>query len=133
MNLKEDDYRELQHYEDEYSLRLARIEKLAHLLDSRFTIPGTQIPIGWDGLIGLIPGVGDTITLLPQLYLLYEAFRTKVSAWTIMRMLVNIGIDWLVGNIPLVGDLFDIAFKSNLRNAKLVAESIREKQARTVE
>jgi hypothetical protein len=77
----------------------------------------------------LIPVIGDTLTLLPQLYLLYEACRTKVGAWTILRMLANIGIDWLVGSIPVVGDIFDVAFRSNLYNARLIAQRIREKQA----
>ncbi|MDA1066357.1 MAG: DUF4112 domain-containing protein [Verrucomicrobia bacterium] len=119
----------LQPYEDEYSARLARINKLADFLDSKFVIPGTSIRFGWDGIIGLIPVVGDTLTLLPQLYLLYEAYRTKVGAWTILKMLANVGIDWLIGAIPVVGDIFDVAFRSNLYNVRLVAQRIREKQA----
>lgn len=126
---EDDPHPMLQPYEDEYSARLARINKLADLLDSKFVIPGTHIRFGWDGIIGLIPVIGDTLTLLPQLYLLYEAWRTKVGVWTIIRMLANVLIDWLVGAIPVVGDLFDVAFKSNLRNARLVAQRIREKQA----
>jgi hypothetical protein len=119
----------LEPYEDEYTGRLARLDKLADFLDSRFMIPGTTIRFGWDGLIGLIPGVGDTLTLLPQLYFLYEAFRAKVDLSTILKMAINVLIDWAVGSIPVFGDLFDVAFKSNLRNAKLLAEAIRKKQA----
>lgn len=119
----------LETYEDEYSARLNRINKLAELLDARFSIPGTPIRFGWDGIIGLIPGVGDTVTLLPQLYLLYEALRAKVGLSTLLKMALNVAIDWLVGTIPVVGDVFDVAWKSNLRNAKLVAEAIRKKQA----
>ncbi len=125
----EDDIPDLDPYEDAYSAKLRRIEKMAHLFDARFEIPGTKIRFGWDGLIGLLPGVGDTLTLLPQLYLLYEAISLKLSVATILKMLLNILIDWLAGTIPVVGDLFDIAFKSNLRNAKLVAEAIRQKRA----
>lgn len=129
MSSHPEDAPELDPYEDEYSPQLRRIEKLAHLFDAQFAIPGTKIRFGWDGLIGLIPGVGDTITLLPQFYLLFEALRLKLGKRTILKMLLNIGIDWLVGLIPVLGDLFDVAFKSNLRNAKLVAEAIREKRA----
>jgi hypothetical protein len=129
MQTPESDIPVLDPYEDEYSPHLRRIEKLAHLFDARFSIPGTNIRFGWDGLIGLLPGVGDTLTLLPQFYLLLEAWRLKLGTPTIIKMLVNIGIDWLLGLIPVVGDLFDIAFKSNLRNAKLVGEAIREKRA----
>jgi hypothetical protein len=122
----------LEPYEDEYSAQLRRIEKLAHLFDAQFSIPGTKMRIGWDGLIGLIPGVGDTLTLLPQLYLLYEATRMKLGTAVILKMLLNILIDWLIGTIPVVGDLFDVAFKSNLRNAKIVAEAIRKKRVDSV-
>ncbi|WPJ94282.1 DUF4112 domain-containing protein [Coraliomargarita algicola] len=120
---------DLDPYEDEYSARLRRIEKLAYLFDARFEVPGTKIRFGWDGLIGLLPGIGDTLTLLPQLYLLYEALRLKLGMGTLFRMLLNILIDWLVGTIPVLGDLFDVAFKSNLRNAKLVAEAIRKQRS----
>lgn len=124
-----DDIPELDPYEDEYSSQLRRIEKLAHLFDARFSIPGTKIRFGWDGLIGLLPAVGDTLTLLPQLYLLFEAIRLKLGWWTISKMLFNVVIDYSVGIIPVLGDIFDIAFKSNLRNTKLVAEAIRRKRA----
>lgn len=124
-----EDIPDLDPYEDEYSAKLRRIDKLAYLFDARFEVPGTKIRIGWDGLIGLLPGVGDTLTLLPQLYLLFEALSLKLGKGTILKMLLNILIDWLVGTIPVVGDLFDIAFKSNMRNAKLVAEAIRQKRA----
>ena len=124
-----DDAPNLEPYEDEYSPHLRRIEKLAHLFDAQFAIPGTKIRFGWDGLIGLLPGVGDTLTLLPQLYLIFEALRFKLGKRTLLKMLLNVLIDWLVGTIPVVGDIFDVAFKSNLRNAKLVAEAIRQKRA----
>ncbi|QXD23618.1 DUF4112 domain-containing protein [Opitutia bacterium ISCC 51] len=71
----------------------------------------------------------DTLTLLPQLYFLYEAFRAKVDLPTIFKMAINFLIDWAVVSIPVFGDVFDVAFKSNLRNAKLLAEAIRKKQA----
>lgn len=124
----ENDTPELDPYEDEYSSHLRRIEKLAHLFDARFSVPGTQIRFGWDGIIGLVPGIGDTLTLLPQLYLLFESWRLKLGTTVILKILLNILIDWLIGMIPVLGDLFDVAFKSNLRNAKLVAEAIQKKR-----
>ena len=119
---------ELEPYEDEYSARLDRLDKLAVFFDSKFVIPGTTIRFGWAALIGLIPGIGDTLTLLPQLYFIYEAIRVKVGFSTILKMAVNVVIDWVVGTIPVVGDVFDVAFKSNLRNAKLLAEARRRGQ-----
>lgn len=114
---------------DPYSKDLRRIQRVAHLLDARFSIPGTEVRFGWDGLIGLIPAVGDTLTLLPQLYLLFDAIRLRLGWPTVLKMLLNVLIDWAVGTIPVLGDVFDIAFKSNLRNANLVAEAIRQKRA----
>ena len=114
---------------DPYSKDLRRIQRVAHLLDARFSIPGTEVRFGWDGLIGLISAVGDTLTLLPQLYLLFDAIRLRLGWPTVLKMLLNVLIDWAVGTIPVLGDVFDIAFKSNLRNANLVAEAIRQKRA----
>lgn len=124
-----EDIPELGPYEDEYSPHLRRIEKLAHLFDARFSISDTKIRFGWDGLIGLLPAVGDPLPLLPQLYLLFEAIRLKLGWRTVLKILLNVAIDCLVGTTPVFGDVFDIAFKSELRNAKLVAESIRQKRA----
>jgi hypothetical protein len=124
----EDDMPELDPYENAYSPELRRIEHLAHLLDGKFLVPGTNFRVGWDGLVGLIPVIGDTLTLLPQLYLVFVALRLKLGNTLLLKMLLNVLIDWLVGLIPILGDFFDIAFKSNYRNAKLVAEAIRVKE-----
>jgi hypothetical protein len=119
----------LEPYEDQYSSQIARFEKLAKLFDSQFGIPGTNIRFGWDAIIGLIPGIGDTLTLIPQAYFLIEAFRLKADSATISKMVLNIVIDWVAGSIPLLGDIFDVAFKSNVLNAKLLADVLRKKQA----
>ncbi len=122
------DIPELEPYVDEYSVHLRRIQKLAHVLDARFSLPGTRIRFGYDSLVGLLPGVGDTLTLIPQLFLLYEAVRLKLGKRTLLKMGLNVATDWLVGTIPVFGDLFDLAFKSNVRNAKLVTEAIHRKR-----
>ena len=115
-------------YEDEYTPHLREIDWIAHLLDARYAIPGTELRFGWDGLVGLLPVVGDTLTILPQLYLLYKAHRLQLG-WSVkLKMLLNILIDWAIGTVPFLGDIFDVAFKSNLRNAGLVAQAIRRKR-----
>ena len=124
-----DDIPDLETYRDSLTPQLERIDKMARLLDAQFLVPGTTIRFGWDAIIGLIPVVGDTLTLLPQLYFFYVGIRLKVGKRSLLKMLLNIGIDWLVGTIPVLGDLFDVAFKSNLRNAKLLSEAIRRKRA----
>jgi hypothetical protein len=98
----------------------ATADLLAEWLDSKFEIPGTGIRFGIDAILGLLPGVGDAITSLFSLYILTIASRYNLPRVTQARMAVNIAIDWLMGSIPIVGDLFDVAWKSNLKNAALL-------------
>lgn len=104
---------------------LARLRRLTRLLDSAFGVPGTRFRIGWDGIVGLIPGVGDAIGLAPLAYYFFLARRHRLGFSVYLRLLANQGIDFLVGTIPVLGDLFDLAFKANLRNARLLEEVIR--------
>ncbi len=99
---------------------LHRIQQLADLLDSRFRIPGTRWNIGLDGLIGLIPGIGDAATGLVSLAIVAWAARLGAPKSVLLRMLANVGADVALGSVPIVGDLFDIGFKANRRNADLL-------------
>jgi len=100
--------------------RLARIEAIAKLLDVAFILPGTKIRYGIDGLIGLIPVVGDIITTAISLWLVREA-RELGAPWHVtMRMLGNVALDGAVGIIPLAGDAFDVMFRANVRNVRLL-------------
>ena len=105
---------------------LERVRRLAYWLDDRFRIPGTEIRVGLDSLIGLVPGVGDTATLLLSGYIVAEAWRLGVPRHLLARMAVNVGIDWVLGSIPLVGDLFDIGWKANTRNLALLRRHLGE-------
>lgn len=107
-----------------------RARKLAKLMDSQFRLPFTNFRVGLDGLIGWIPGIGDTLTLIPSLYFLYEARRHHAGLGLLLKMLGNILLDLVVGAIPVLGDLFDLAFKSNVRNAKLLMQFL-ERQRET--
>jgi len=104
---------------------LARLRRLAGLFDSAFGIPGTRFRIGWDGIVGLIPGVGDAIGLAPLAYYFLLVRRHRLGFSVYPRLLANQGIDFLVGAIPVLGDLFDLSFKANLRNARLLEDLIR--------
>lgn len=115
--------------EDDEAL-LRRLDGLARLLDERFGIPGTPWRIGLDGLLGFIPGVGDVIAGGLSLYLLMEARRLGLPRHLQARMLANIAADVVVGSVPVVGDLFDVAFKANRRNLKLLREHL-AKRGRT--
>lgn len=99
---------------------LRRLERLAHWLDSRFGIPGTRLRFGLDSVLGLVPGVGDLATALPAAYLIHRARRLGAPGHVLARMAANLGIDLALGAVPVVGDVFDVGFKSNLRNIALL-------------
>ncbi|MFY1709114.1 DUF4112 domain-containing protein [Tritonibacter scottomollicae] len=112
----------------EITAEVARLENLAKTLDARFRIPLTGFRVGLDGLIGLIPGVGDTLAALPSAYLITRGWQLGAKKRTLARMSVNTGLDWMLGSIPIVGDLFDIGFKGNLRNVRLLQSDFRKGQ-----
>lgn len=107
--------------------RLQRIDKLGKWLDARYRIPGTRIRFGYDGLLGLVPGIGDTLTLLLSAYIVREGFALKLPLSAKAKMLWNIFVDWLVGLIPIVGDLLDVGYKGNLKNIRLIKEHYRRR------
>lgn len=100
--------------------RLARLEMVARLLDVAFILPGTKIRYGIDGIIGLIPVVGDLIATAFSLWLVREA-RALGAPWHVTaRMLGNVAVDGVIGIVPLVGDAFDVLFRANMRNVRLL-------------
>ncbi|HSG91470.1 MAG TPA: DUF4112 domain-containing protein [Pseudomonadales bacterium] len=99
---------------------LPRLRRLAWLMDSSIRLPGGY-RIGVDGLVGLIPGIGDLLSAGVSTYLLLEAARLKLPVSVLLRMGLNMAVDLLLGAIPLFGDLFDFAFKANQRNVDLIA------------
>jgi hypothetical protein len=100
--------------------RLQRLRRVGYLLDNAIAIPGTRFRLGLDSLIGLVPGVGDFAGGLLSLYIIVAAHRMGVPRSVLARMGWNVAVDTLVGAVPLLGDLFDIGFKSNLRNLALL-------------
>jgi uncharacterized protein DUF4112 len=100
--------------------RLARLEAVAKLLDVAFILPGTKIRYGVDGIIGLIPVVGDLIATAFSLWVVREA-RALGAPWHITaRMLGNVAVQGVVGSVPVAGDAFDVLFRANMRNARLL-------------
>lgn len=110
---------------------LEDLESLAHKMDTLFRIPGTSIRVGLDTILGLIPGIGDTATMLPAGYIIYRAHRMGAPRSLLTRMGVNAGIDWVIGSIPLVGDLFDLGFKANRRNVALLRRHLERANPKT--
>jgi hypothetical protein len=99
---------------------LARARSLARILDSAVGIPGTPLRIGLDAVLGIIPGAGDVLGAALSGYIILAAARKGVPRSVLWRMLANVAIDTGFGAIPLVGDLFDVAWRSNTRNADLL-------------
>jgi hypothetical protein len=100
--------------------RVQRVRQLAKLLDESITIPGLNKKIGLDPIIGMIPGGGDTLTMLFSAYIVVESARLGIPRATLGQMVLNILIDAVAGTVPVVGDLFDVVTKANMRNIKLM-------------
>jgi hypothetical protein len=109
---------------------LKRLDGLAILMDSAVTIPGTNVTMGLDALIGLVPVLGDMVTTAISSYILYEARRLGASKLTLARMAGNVAIDGVVGAIPIVGDVFDVTFRANRRNMAILRTHLERKAGR---
>jgi hypothetical protein len=106
---------------------MENVQRLANLLDTEFEFAG--IRFGLDAVIGLIPVLGDSIAALIGLYPLYVAQQHKLPLFVRARMLLNLIIDWLIGLIPFLGDLFDVAFKANIRNARILRSALEKRNS----
>jgi len=97
-----------------------RIEGLEQILERSFVIPGLNRPVGLDAIAGLIPVLGDVVTAAMGAYIVWEANNLGLPKWKLWRMAGNVAFDTAVGAIPVAGDLFDLLFRSNSRNLRIV-------------
>jgi hypothetical protein len=100
--------------------RLELLRRVARTLDSALPVPGTSFRFGLDPILGLIPGLGDLVSPLFALGILFQARDLGVPRVVQLRMIFNVAIDVLTGFVPIVGDLFDVAWKANNRNVALL-------------
>jgi hypothetical protein len=107
------------------------LQRLEVLLDEAFRVPGTQIRFGIDGIVGLVPGLGDVLAGLLSLIIPVAAWIRGVPYVTLARMAANLSIGVLVGTIPIFGDIFDIAWKANRRNYRLLSRHLGEPRQHT--
>jgi hypothetical protein len=107
------------------------LRKLENLLDEAFRVPGTSFRFGIDGVIGLLPGVGDVLAGLLSLIIPIAAWIRGAPYVTLVRMAANLGIGVLVGTIPLFGDIFDVVWKANRRNYRLLQRHLGEPRRNT--
>jgi hypothetical protein len=111
--------------------RIQALRELARLLDSAFVIPGTSYRIGLDPIAGLFPVVGDLVSPLFTIGILWQARDFGVPRVVQLRMIFNVAIDTLLGVVPIAGDLFDAAWKANERNMALLERHAFEEQPAT--
>lgn len=109
--------------------RLERLRRLSRLMDSRWRIPFTRIPVGLDGIASLVPVAGDTATALVSAYIIMEAARFDLPKTLVARMVFNVLLDWAGGSVPVLGTVFDIAFKANRMNLNLLHEHLEQRLA----
>ncbi len=107
------------------AIRLARLRRLAWLIDGVFRLPGTRFRFGLNSIIGIVPGGGDAVLGLLSAYIIFEAARLGVPGPKLGRMAANVAIEVVGGSIPVLGDLFDMALKANLRNLAIIEEHVR--------
>jgi hypothetical protein len=103
---------------------LADLDLLANLLDARWKVPGTSIRFGLDALFGLVPVLGDVATAIASIYIVMRARQQGAANSLIARMVGNIALDTVVGSIPILGSIFDVYFKANQRNLRLLRRHI---------
>jgi len=109
---------------------LQRLRRLARVMDSAVTLPGTRVRFGLDPLIGLVPVLGDAVSVLVSLYTIQQARKLGVGNRVLAAMAVNVASDALLGAVPVLGDLFDFAFKANTRNLMLLEKYLAKGERR---
>lgn len=99
---------------------LKRLRKLATTMDNAYRLPIIGTRVGWDAILGLVPGIGDALAIAPSLYIMKESHRMGAPGHVLVRQAANMGVDFVIGSIPLVGDIFDIGWRSKTRNVDLL-------------
>ena len=104
--------------------RMERLRRLGYLLDNAIPIPGTPFRIGWETIVGLVPGIGDLVGGGFSAWIILQAARMGAPSSLLARMGWNLLVDLAVGAVPLLGDLFDAGFKANMRNLALLEQHV---------
>jgi hypothetical protein len=102
--------------------RLARLDQLSRVFDTAFAVPGTKIRFGVEAFLRLVPGIGDAAASALSCWLIYEASHLGVPRHILWRMVANVLVEGAAGTVPIAGDLFDIGWRANRRNVRLLRE-----------
>jgi uncharacterized protein DUF4112 len=111
------------------STNITTLRQLARLLDAAVRVPGTNIRFGLDAVLGLIPGAGDIAGGILSTFIIVQAAKLGAPRSVLARMVTNVAVDSIVGVVPILGDLFDVGWKSNLRNIALLERYVERPQA----
>jgi Domain of unknown function (DUF4112) len=109
----------------DHDARLARLRRLAWLIDGAFRLPGTGFRFGLNSMIGLLPVGGDAVLGMISLYIIYEAAQLGIPRHKLLKMGANVAVEVVGGFVPILGDLFDMALKANLRNLRIIEDHVR--------
>ena len=96
------------------------VNKITHLMDSKFRVPGTQFRFGIDPILGLVPGLGDATSLAVSGSLIYYMAKFGASKKLVYMMIGNVVLDATIGSIPILGNIFDFTYKANERNIRML-------------
>lgn len=99
------------------------IRSLARLMDSSIRLPG-GFKIGLDAIIGLVPIVGDLAGTAISMYILAHGVKAGAKPLVIAKMIFNMILEATLGAIPILGDIFDMFFKANQRNVRLLERQL---------
>jgi hypothetical protein len=119
--------------EQDIDHELQKLRRIAWRMDALFYIPGTNISVGLDNFLGLIPVVGDTISVVPSFYIIWRAKQIGATPGTLAYMLGNTLLDLVIGSIPIVGDIFDVIYNANIRNYRALEANLNRRAARARE
>ncbi len=101
-----------------------RIEMMEQVLENAMVVPGTRIRVGLDAMLGIIPIVGDLLAAAMGAWIVWEARNLGMPRWQLLRMSGNVAFDTAIGAVPLVGDAFDVMFRSNTRNLRIIRKHL---------
>jgi hypothetical protein len=109
-----------------------RLEAMEKILERSFMLPGLNRPVGLDAIIGLVPVIGDLIAAAMGSWMIWEGRNLGMSRWHLWRMAANIGVDTALGAVPIMGDIFDVAFRSNSRNLRIILRWLDKHHPQTI-
>lgn len=98
----------------------ARVEAMEAVLERMVVIPGLNRPVGLDAMLGLVPVIGDIAAAALGAYIVWEARNLGLPKWRLVQMAANVGIDTAIGAVPVLGDAFDLFWRSNSKNLRII-------------